>query len=141
MKKKVLTPWTGITEDFTPEDLAGFIYCVENTLTHRKYIGKKSLWSKLRKKVKGRKRRKLCVKESDWRFYKSSSLELKEDILRLGLSSFKFSVLSFHRTRAQMNYAETKELFQRDVLHSVLPDGSFEYYNGNILGKYYRNNT
>lgn len=136
--KNILTPWIGIPADLRLEDYEGFIYCVENTLTKQKYVGKKSFWARTRKKVKGRRKRKLTVKESTWRYYKSSSDALKNDISRLGLDVFVFSVLSFHRSKAELNYAEVKEQFLRDVLYSKLQSGDYEYLNLCILNRYYR---
>lgn len=136
-KKKVKTPWENIPEDFDPEVYEGFVYLIVNTLTGKKYIGRKYLWKKIRKKVKGSKRRKVVRSPSDWMFYKSSSDDLKEDIKNLGLKKFKFIILSFHKTRAETNYTEVKEQFTRDVLYSKLGD-DYEYYNYCILARYYR---
>jgi hypothetical protein len=136
--KKVLTHWIGIPEDFSPEGLSGFVYLIVNTLSNKKYVGRKYLWSKTSCKIKGKSRRKRTVKESDWRTYKSSSDDLKADIARLGPDAFTFAILSIHKTRAEVNYAEVKEQFSRDVLYAKLPDGNFEYYNSCILNRYYR---
>ena len=133
-----MTPWQGLPDNFTPVGYEGFVYLVVNTLTQQRYIGRKYFWAKTRKKVKGRKRRKLSVQESDWRFYKSSSEELKEDISRLGLAVFEFHVLSLHKTRGATNYHEVREQFVRDVLYSKLPNGDYEYLNNCILSRYYR---
>ncbi len=138
MKNKVFTNWIGIKAGFDPVGLAGFVYLVVNTLTSKKYIGKKNFWFKNRKKVPGRKRRKLVVKESDWRYYKSSSEDLKKDIAIHGLEAFEFRILQTFKTKTEMNYAEVREQFVRDVLHSRLNSKEFEYYNSNILGKYFR---
>jgi hypothetical protein len=130
--KKSITPWQGIPKDFSPEGLEGFVYLIVNTLSLKKYIGKKFFWSKRRKKVKGKKRRKLEVTESDWRYYESSSEALKADIRKFGKDKFTFEILSKHTTRGKTNYAETRELFRRDVLVSE------DYYNDCIINRYYR---
>ncbi len=135
--KKVLTNWTGIPKDFSPEGLEGFVYLIVNTLTDKKYIGKKFFWSKRRLKVKGKKRRKIRITESDWKYYKSSSLDLKADIEEFKEENFTFTILSLHKTRGATNYTEVKEQFIRDVLYSKI-NGDYEYYNTNILGRYYR---
>ena len=136
-KKKVLTDWKGLPKDFSPEDFEGFVYLIVNTLTDQKYIGKKYFWSVTKKKVKGQKRRKIEKKESDWRFYKSSCDELKQDIDKLGLKYFEFYILTLHKTRAETNYQEVKEQFIRDVLYSKI-NKEYEYYNSNILNRYFR---
>lgn len=139
MKKiKVRTPWQGLPTDFEVSDWEGFVYLIENQLTKQRYIGRKYLYSKRRLKVKGKKRRKLRVTESDWEYYKSSSNDVKADIKEYGLKNFTFEILSLHKTRAETNYTEVKEQFSRDVLSSLLPNGEFEYYNHCILNRYYR---
>jgi hypothetical protein len=136
--EKRLTDWIGIDAGFTPVGLSGFVYLVVNLLTNQKYIGKKYFSSRLRKKIPGKKRRKLCIKESDWRYYKSSSDDLKADIAKYGEASFQFTILETFKTRAQVNYAEIRWLFVKDVLYSRLPSGEFEFYNKCILNRYYR---
>jgi hypothetical protein len=141
MTKKVLTDWMNIPESFSPEAYEGFVYLVVNTITKQQYVGRKYFWSKTKVKVKGSTRRKLKVKESDWRYYKSSSDELKADIETFGLAAFEFSILSLHETRAETNYTEVKEQFVRDVLYAVLPSGEYAYLNKCILNRYYRKKT
>jgi hypothetical protein len=141
LKKRTLTPWIGIDASFVPVGLAGFVYLVTNVLTSKAYIGKKFFWAKTHKKVKGKKRRKLIVKESDWRTYRSSSDGLKRVIDEQGLESFRFEILSLHRTRAQVNYEEIRQQFIRDVLYSKLDSGDFAYLNLCILNRYYRGKT
>jgi len=138
MKRKTLTNWVGLPPDFSPDDWAGFVYLIVNVLTQQKYIGKKFLKSIRRTKVKGKRKRKVVRKESDWREYKSSSEELQKDILTYGEGSFEFRILHLCKTRAETNYLEVKEQFIRDVLNSRLPDGRYEYYNECILARYYR---
>jgi hypothetical protein len=139
--KKTCTPWIGIPPKFIPLDWAGFVYLIVHVPSQRKYIGKKFLASKTRKRVKGKKRRKLCVKESDWAVYKSSSTDLKADIAKYGIDSFTFEILSIHKTRAQVNYEEVRQQFLRDVLYSRLDSGEFAYYNTCIGAHYYRKRT
>ena len=136
--KKVLTDWSGVSAGFTPVGLAGYVYLIVNTLTQRKYIGRKVFWSKNRRKVKGKKKRKLVVTESNWRYYTGSSDDLKADIEKYGRAVFRFEILEVFKTRAETNYAETKALFVNDVLYSRLPSGEFEFYNTCIGGKWYR---
>ena len=69
-----------------PEDCVGFVYCITNTETGRKYIGKKlSKFQKTKYKmvtlksgIKKRKKIKSKV-DSDWMEYYGSSLELSAD--------------------------------------------------------------
>ena len=116
----------------------GFVYLITNTKTGHCYIGRKYITSKRRHKVKGKRRRKLVEKESDWLQYKSSSDELKSQIQKYGEGSFTFSILHLCKTRGETNYLETKEMFLRDVLYATLPSGDYQYLNHHILGRYYR---
>lgn len=141
--KKTQTPWLGIPLDFTPVGLEGFVYEVVCVQSQKRYIGRKYFMAKTSKKVKTAKgklskKKKRCVKESDWRVYKSSSDELKAEIARLGIDAFTFTILSLHRTRAETNYEEVRQQFLRDVLYSKLPNGEYEYFNYCILNRYWR---
>lgn len=116
----------------------GFIYLIENLISGKLYVGRKYLWSTRRTKVKGKKRRKVVRKESDWRTYTGSCDELNADIKREGIENFSFTILSFHKTKGRTNYAEVKEHFGRDVLLEKNDKGEYLYYNTCILNRYYR---
>jgi hypothetical protein len=133
------TPWEGLDNHPIPlEDYAGFVYLITNLTNGRKYIGKKVLWRHSRVKVAGRQNRKRKVSPSDWTHYKGSCEELKEDIKRLGLSSFRFEILYLCNTRRALTYKELEEQVKKDVLHARLPNGEYAYYNGLISAKVYR---
>lgn len=133
---KQKTPWVNPPEN--PEDYLGFVYLITHLPTGKKYIGRKYLWKSIRKAVAGKKRRKRETTHSDWEYYTGSCKELNDHIKLEGLSSFSFEILHLCDTRAQTNYLEVKEQFCRDVLNSVLDNGEFEYYNSNILSRYFR---
>ena len=120
-----------------PEGSTGFIYCITNNKSNRKYIGKKFCWSKRRKKVAGRVNRKVVIKESDWREYWGSSDLLLEDIKKLGKKNFTREILKFFKNKKAVSYAETEMQMKLDVLRTKFPDGTPVFYNGNILGKYF----
>lgn len=133
------TEWLGLEgNNVNLEDYAGFVYLITNLKSGRKYIGRKYLWAHTRVKVANRKNRKRKVSESNWRHYKSSCDELKEDIKRLGSDCFRFEIMWLCKTRKETNYKELEEQVKRDVLFKKLPSGEFEYYNGNILSRYFR---
>lgn len=97
-----------------PGPYYGFVYCVTNLLSGRRYIGKKLFWFTKRKQVnKVRKRVKV---ESDWKEYWSSSDELKADIERLGKEHFKREIIHLCPNKGTVNYLEAKEQFDRCVL-------------------------
>ena len=124
---------------FTTEkikDSYGFLYLIENTLTGRKYIGRKYFVQK--RKPKGGKRR--VTSESDWKKYYGSNDQLKSDVKEFGKEHFTRKILSVHETVGKTNYAETEALFKNNVLRAKLKDGTAMFYNDNILGRYYRRN-
>jgi hypothetical protein len=103
----------------------GFIYEICNTVTGRKYIGKKQCTSKLKRKpLKGKKNKRIELKESDWRAYTGSSKELNEDIEKYGKDKFTFTILHACGSKWELGYREIKEQIARDV---ILRD---DYYNG-----------
>jgi hypothetical protein len=121
-----------------PTGMVGFVYCITCNITRRKYIGKKFCFSRRRKKVAGRKNRKVIIKESEWQTYWSSSAELKADVAKLGKESFTREILEFYKMKKQISYAEIEQQIKNDVLTAQFPDGTFIYYNSNILGRYFR---
>ena len=130
-------PWIYEGTPFTSDDIGnyyGFVYRITNTINGKSYIGRKYFVQK--RKPKGGKRK--VTSESDWKRYFGSSEELKQDIKRIGRSSFRREILSLHTTLGKVNYEETKQLFIHNVLMEALDDGTPKYYNSNILGRYMR---
>ena len=130
-------PWIYKGTPFTSDDIGdyyGFVYRITNTINGKSYIGRKYFVQK--RKPKGGKRK--VTSESDWKRYFGSSEELKQDIKRIGRSSFRREILSLHKTLGKVNYEETKQLFIHNVLMEALDDGTPKYYNSNILGRYMR---
>jgi len=105
----------------------GFIYIITNTLTGKKYIGKKQIKSvKKLKPLKGRKNKRHFDIETDWKTYTSSSNDVNEDIVKFGKDKFKFEILRFCQSKFELAYFEAKLQFDNDVL---LKPG---FYNGII---------
>jgi hypothetical protein len=116
-----------------PEDCVGFVYIITNTLSGRKYIGKKlAKFSKTTTKVVKlkngtKKKKKIRSKiDSDWREYYGSSPELTKDITELGTHNFTREILFYCKSKAECSYIEAREQFSRRVLESN------DYYNGHI---------
>ncbi|NBW56629.1 hypothetical protein EBR43_02355 [bacterium] len=106
-------------------DAFGFIYQIRNTVTDRKYIGKKQCITKLKRPpLKGKKNRRIELKESDWKSYTGSSVELNADIEKYGKDKFEFTILHYCGSKWELGYREIKEQIQRDV---ILRE---DYYNG-----------
>jgi len=139
------TTWTydgKIVSDLSdmPEDTMGIIYQI--TTEHgRKYIGKKSLLTKRKRKFGKRESAKITdkriklwewvIKESNWKVYTGSNKELNEDIEK-GVKYTK-KILFYAKSKKQLGYWETKMLYVNEVLEK-----GDEYYNANISGKFYR---
>jgi len=110
-----------------PEDSFGFIYEITNTINDKKYIGKKQMVRKIKRKpLKGKKRKRIDFIESDWKTYTGSSDALNNDIALLGLDKFIFKILKFCNSKFELSYFEAKMQFEMDVLLSE------NYYNGII---------
>jgi hypothetical protein len=121
------------------EDHAGFIYVITNTLTGQQYVGKKSMHQKRTlPPLKGKKRKRRVVKESDWRSYTGSSEEVNNLIEEHGKDKFKFEIIEFAVNRSELNYAELRTQILLNVLEARLPNGEYRYYNKNIERRYYR---
>lgn len=116
-----------------PEDCVGFVYLITNTITGRKYIGKKlakfskTSYKTVTLKNGTKKKKKIKSKiDSDWRDYYGSSEELTKDINTLGKQNFKREILFYCKSKAECSYIEAREQFTHKVLESK------EYYNGHI---------
>jgi len=123
-------PWTYKGTAFSSDDIDsffGYVYCITNIQSGKKYIGRKYFTQ--RRKPRGGKRK--VTSESDWKKYYGSSAELKSDVKELGCNLFRREILSLHRTKGWVNYEETKQLFLNNVLSE-----EENYYNSNILGRY-----
>jgi len=107
-----------------PTEAIGFVYVITNTLTNRRYVGKKLLVNKKKRKpLKGRVNSRRYTIESDWKSYTGSSPILNEDVIKYGKDKFVFEILSFHPSELLLAYWETKTLVDRNAIFSD------EYYN------------
>lgn len=125
-------PWIFDGTAFTDDDIGdavGFVYLITNTITHKKYIGRKYFYS-TRKRKKSDKRRSTSA--SDWKTYYSSSKDVLKEVDKYGKEKFKREILSLHITKGDTNINEVKEQFYRRVLEDDT------YLNGNINGKWHK---
>ena len=130
-------PWLYEGKPFTSNDIGdffGFVYCITNIQSGKRYIGRKYFQQK--RKPRGGKRR--VTSESDWKKYYGSSDELSADRKLLGNAAFKREILSLHTRLGDVNFEETKQLFLHNVLTETLDGKTPLYYNSNILGRYMR---
>jgi len=130
--------WSYEGEEFTTDmigDNIGFVYIVTDTVSGMKYIGKKGFFSKVTKPpLKGKKRKRRSIKESDWKTYCGSSETVKTLVEENGLDHFEREILYLCKSKGEMSYTEMREQIVRDVL--LKPD---EYLNGFVGGKIHRN--
>ena len=121
--------WLYNGEEYTgpQKGIEGFVYLITNITNNRKYVGKKSFWSRRKQKKTGRRK----TMESDWRKYYGSCDELNEDVKLLGGDKFVREILYLCPHKKSMSYYETYEQFNRDVLMTD------DYYNTNIEGRFF----
>jgi hypothetical protein len=116
-----------------PEDCVGFVYLITNTVSGRKYIGKKlakfakTTYKVVKLKNGTKKKKKIRSKiDSDWQLYYGSNDELNRDIQALGSEKFTREILYYCKSKAECSYVEAREQFRHKVLESDA------YYNGQI---------
>ena len=129
-------PWLFNGKPFSSEDIGehyGFVYCITNVLSGRRYIGRKYFWSL--RKPRGKNRR--VRSESDWKRYYGSCDDLNVERKEVGNYAFRREILSIHTKKSLCNYEETRQLFINNVLIESL-NGEPAFYNSNILGRYMR---
>lgn len=116
--------WVYNNKVFTENDIdtnIGFVYIITNTVTNRKYIGKKLFWSSKTKQVNKKKKR--FKVPSDWQTYYGSNDALKKDVETLGKDKFTRTILHVCKSKGECSYLEAKEQFVNGVIESD------EYYN------------
>jgi hypothetical protein len=129
-------------EDF-PQDTFGFIYIVKHIPTGKAYIGKKSLYHNVKKKLTkkelaeqtgpGRKSAtKVVVKESDWKTYYGSAKPILELIKGGKQEEFTREILQLAPNKKILTYLENKFLFINEVLEN--PN---KWMNDNIQGRFF----
>lgn len=131
--------WYYKKKKFTSDDIGeyiGFVYCITDKKTGKKYIGKKQFVSKTKRPpLKGKTRRRTIIKESDWMDYYGSSEEVKALVEEYGAENFYREILHLCKSKGEMGYLELKEQVEREVL---LND---EYVNGIIQCKIHKSHV
>jgi hypothetical protein len=122
----------------------GFIYITTHIPTGKKYLGKKSLFHTLNKKLgkkeqaqqpitRGRaKTTKQIIKESDWKNYYGSEEFIKQKIKENKQEEFTREIIHLVKNKKLLTYFECKYQFMYSVLESE------EWINQNVLGKFYK---
>lgn len=120
--------------EFIVDEWFGFVYRIIHLPSKKQYIGKKQFFSRTRKKIKGRKNRKITIKESNWKTYTSSSVHVNNDIEKYGKEEFVFLIESLHKTKGSLAFAETDVQIKENVLREKFENGKNKYYNRMIAG-------
>jgi hypothetical protein len=138
-KKEVVSHWIFEGKPLLelPEDMpGGFVYRMTCERTGQQYIGKKNCYSRRRlKPLKGKKRHRIVIKESDWKTYSSSSKYVKAMIAEG--DTFTHEIILFSPNKTENNYAELVIQVKENVLQELLEDGTRKYLNENIAMRYY----
>jgi hypothetical protein len=126
-----------------PENTFGFIYISKHIPTNTSYLGKKSLYHNIKKKLgkkelalqpitRGRKPTTIqIIKESDWKTYYGSEEFIKQKIKEGKQNEFTREILHLVPNKKLLTYFECKYQFACGVLESQ------NYLNSNILGKFF----
>lgn len=126
-----MLPWTYQNNPFTKEDAEvkiadgyiGFVYEITDVSNGKKYIGKKLLVTRRKRPpLKGQKRKRIDIIQSDWEKYCGSSETIKL-MVKDRANDFHREILEFCRAKGELSYIEAKWQFSKEVL---LRD---DYYN------------
>jgi hypothetical protein len=118
------------TQDMVTDDLVGFVYIISDRHAGKRYVGKKTLWTKKVRSIK-KKKKKFKV-PSDWEKYWGSNKDLLLSVEKNDPSLFSREILHLCQSKGACNYLEAREQFERDVL---LDDA---FYNEWIACKVHR---
>lgn len=143
MKQKMCWVYNGLefTDDRIPEGAVGFIYSMTAVIngTSVAYIGKKNFYASIKKKIAKknlstdkRLKKYTRVSKSSYQNYFSSN-----DVLKKAHKSFipiRREILMICFSKAELTYQEVKHQFKYEVLEHDI------YLNGNILGRFYKQN-
>lgn len=105
------------------------MYIITRLDTGRRYVGVKLFTRRITKPpLKGKKRKRRSVQESDWESYWGSNEELIREVQLLGEDSFKREIVKLCPTKAVAKYEEAKLQFELDVLRH--PDLFYNQFIG-----------
>lgn len=111
--------WTyqGRNIDTAPEEYQGFVYCITELATNKKYIGKKNFWTvKKLPPLKGKVNKRHRKVETDWKDYWGSNTTLQERVNKFGSQGYRREILRLCESKNLLNYWEAKLQFEKDVL-------------------------
>ena len=95
-----------------PEGTIGFVYKVTENSTNKFYIGcKLTVSKKTRPPLKGKKRKRKSIVESNWRTYCTSSGVISEDVEK-NKEKYTMEIISFHDSKSSLKIEEAKLIIQ-----------------------------
>jgi hypothetical protein len=106
-------------QEFTEDMIGGafgMVYIITHTPTGKKYVGKKFFTKAKTRQVKGKKKRSRVA--SDWLTYWGSNKELQEEVKKNGEEQYTREILHLCKSRSELSYWETFEIFSRHALLS-----------------------
>ncbi len=120
-------PWVFQGEEFNevPPGFECFVYLLTDVVSGKRYIGKKSFVSVSKIKEEG-KRTKHVKRESDWKKYYSSNLEIQQLVKGGNGRRFHREILWLCPNKGSASYLEAKELLTRGCLEQ--PNEWYNYY-------------
>jgi len=126
---------------YIEQGAVGFVYHIIDKSNDKIYIGKKILVSKKKlPPLKGQKRRRTKIVESDWVKYYGSSEEVQQLVESRGADEFHRIIIRMCYSKGEMSYWE---MYEQMVNHVLLKPN--EYYNkfvgGRIHAKHVYNKT
>lgn len=109
--------WNCSFSDSIPEGTIGFLYKISEKTTGKYYFGiKQTISKRTLPPLKGKKRKRKKLVESDWRSYTSSSGIIKESIDK-NKDDYEFEIISFHDSKSSLKIAEAKIILDNIYNH------------------------
>lgn len=123
-----------------PEGYYGFIYCITEKSTGKKYWGKKALVHNFKKTISKKariasdnpkKRIERTTKDSGWKDYFGSCKPLLAYIEEIGEDKFTREIIKFYPDKQNLAYGELVLLIENKVLFRE------DCWNKNVLAKFF----
>jgi len=114
-----MSDWIGLPDNLNEDEHFGIIYKITSNITGKYYIGKKQLWSTIKRPpLKGKTRKRKVTKPSDYQSYYGSSEEFKKEIEQHGKQNFIREVLAITSCKWEQAYLELMFQLSHGVINS-----------------------